>query len=161
MALYNSGGATPRHSSNIAKWLPAGVARCTKICANSVLGQLSNTGFASLLRTVREEICVRKVGLCGSDLNTFVGKNPMVTYPRILGHEVAGTIAELGSAVESDFRVGTDVTFTPYTACEDALRAARGGATLAVTTRPRASNATARSPSSWPCHTRSYLRRGV
>jgi hypothetical protein len=26
-------------------------------------------------------IRVRKVGLCGSDLNTFLGKNPMVTYP--------------------------------------------------------------------------------
>src|SRR5688500_6840933 len=62
-------------------------------------------------------IRVRKVGLCGSDLNTFLGKNPMVSYPRVLGHEVAGTIAELGSAVEGDFRVGTDVTFTPYTAC--------------------------------------------
>jgi threonine dehydrogenase-like Zn-dependent dehydrogenase len=75
-------------------------------------------------------IRVRKVGLCGSDLNTFVGKNPMVTYPRVLGHEVAGTIAELGSAVEGNFRVGTDVTFTPYTACEGcpACRAGRRNA---------------------------------
>ncbi|WP_438011574.1 zinc-binding alcohol dehydrogenase family protein [Sorangium sp. So ce321] len=62
-------------------------------------------------------IRVRRVGLCGSDLNTFLGKNPMVTYPRVLGHEVAGTIVELGSGVEADWRVGTDVTFTPYTAC--------------------------------------------
>ncbi|XXX76455.1 zinc-binding alcohol dehydrogenase family protein [Sorangium sp. So ce134] len=60
---------------------------------------------------------VRRVGLCGSDLNTFLGKNPMVTYPRVLGHEVAGTIVELGSGVEADWRAGTDVTFTPYTAC--------------------------------------------
>ena len=28
------------------------------------------------------------VGLCGSDLNSFRGKNPMVSYPRVLGHEV-------------------------------------------------------------------------
>lgn len=62
-------------------------------------------------------IRVRRVGLCGSDLNTFLGKNPMVTYPRVLGHEVAGTIVELGSGVEADWHVGTDVTFTPYTAC--------------------------------------------
>jgi threonine dehydrogenase-like Zn-dependent dehydrogenase len=62
-------------------------------------------------------IRVRRVGLCGSDLNTFLGKNPMVTYPRVLGHEVAGTIVELGAGVEANFEVGTDVTFTPYTAC--------------------------------------------
>jgi threonine dehydrogenase-like Zn-dependent dehydrogenase len=62
-------------------------------------------------------IRVQRVGLCGSDLNTFLGKNPMVKYPRVLGHEVAGTIVELGSGVEADWRAGTDVTFTPYTAC--------------------------------------------
>lgn len=35
---------------------------------------------------------VRRVGLCGSDLNSYRGKNPMVSFPRILGHEVAATI---------------------------------------------------------------------
>ena len=40
---------------------------------------------------------VRMVGLCGSDLNSFRGKNPMVSFPRIPGHEVAATIVN-GSA---------------------------------------------------------------
>jgi len=35
---------------------------------------------------------VRMVGLCGSDLNSFRGRNPLVTFPRIPGHEVAATI---------------------------------------------------------------------
>ena len=26
---------------------------------------------------------VRRVGLCGSDLNSYRGRNPLVTYPRI------------------------------------------------------------------------------
>src|SRR5437762_7787346 len=34
---------------------------------------------------------VRRIGLCGSDLNSFRGKNPMVSFPRIPGHEVAAT----------------------------------------------------------------------
>ena len=34
---------------------------------------------------------VRFVGFCGSDLNSFRGLNPLVTYPRILGHEVSAT----------------------------------------------------------------------
>ena len=37
---------------------------------------------------------VRMVGLCGSDLNTFRGRNPMVSFPRIPGHEIAATIVE-------------------------------------------------------------------
>ena len=31
---------------------------------------------------------VKMVGLCGSDLNSFRGLNPLVSFPRILGHEV-------------------------------------------------------------------------
>jgi 2-desacetyl-2-hydroxyethyl bacteriochlorophyllide A dehydrogenase len=56
---------------------------------------------------------VRMIGLCGSDLNSFRGKNPMVTFPRIPGHEVAATIVE-GNAT---LRAGMNVTMSPYTSC--------------------------------------------
>ena len=32
---------------------------------------------------------VRMIGLCGTDLNSYRGKNPLITFPRIPGHEVA------------------------------------------------------------------------
>ena len=35
---------------------------------------------------------VRMVGLCGTDLSTYRGNNPLVSYPRILGHEIAATV---------------------------------------------------------------------
>ena len=35
---------------------------------------------------------VRYAGICGSDLHIFHGKNPFVSYPRIIGHEFVGTI---------------------------------------------------------------------
>ena len=38
----------------------------------------------------------RLIGMCGTDLNTFRGKNPLVTYPRVPGHEIAATIVEVG-----------------------------------------------------------------
>lgn len=57
---------------------------------------------------------VRMVGMCGSDLNTFRGKNPMVSYPRIPGHEVAATVIEPGN---SGLLPGTSVTLSPYTSC--------------------------------------------
>lgn len=74
------------------------------------------------------EVLVRvgRVGLCGSDLTTFLGKNPMVSYPRVLGHEIAGTIAELGPDVPAPWKAGLNVTFTPYTAC-GACPSCRGG----------------------------------
>ena len=41
---------------------------------------------------------VRMIGLCGTDLNSYRGRNPMVSFPRIPGHEVAATIAEPSKA---------------------------------------------------------------
>ena len=37
---------------------------------------------------------VRMVGFCGSDLNSFRGLNPLISFPRILGHEVCATVVE-------------------------------------------------------------------
>ena len=40
---------------------------------------------------------IKYVGFCGSDLNTFLGRNPMVKLPVIPGHEVGAVIEEIGS----------------------------------------------------------------
>lgn len=60
---------------------------------------------------------VRTVGFCGSDLSTFQGRNPMVSYPRIPGHEVAATIEQIGDDIRGDWSVGQDVLVFPYTEC--------------------------------------------
>jgi threonine dehydrogenase-like Zn-dependent dehydrogenase len=59
---------------------------------------------------------VRRIGLCGSDLTTYLGKNPMVTYPRIPGHEVAATLEHV-PANELGLKAGMNVTLSPYTSC--------------------------------------------
>lgn len=70
---------------------------------------------------------VRAVGLCGSDLNTYRGKNPMVSFPRVLGHEVGAEVAALGRDVPEGLEIGDTVTVSPYTACGNctACRAGR------------------------------------
>ena len=68
----------------------------------------------------------RIVGMCGTDLSTFRGKNPLVSYPRIPGHEVAATIVERGAEVPQEFRVGQNVTVSPYTACGICASCLRG-----------------------------------
>jgi threonine dehydrogenase-like Zn-dependent dehydrogenase len=59
---------------------------------------------------------VRRIGLCGSDLTTYLGKNPMVTYPRIPGHEVAATLEHV-PANNLGLKAGMNVTLSPYTSC--------------------------------------------
>ena len=68
---------------------------------------------------------VSHVGLCGSDLNSYRGKNPLVTYPRIPGHEVAATIVE-GAATHPHLSVGMSVTLSPYTSCGACASCLRG-----------------------------------
>jgi threonine dehydrogenase-like Zn-dependent dehydrogenase len=58
---------------------------------------------------------VRRIGLCGSDLNSYRGKNPLVSYPRIPGHEIAATVIDPGS--HKEWSAGTQVTLSPYAAC--------------------------------------------
>ena len=60
---------------------------------------------------------IEKVGFCGSDLSTFRGKNPLVSYPRIPGHEVGATIVETGDSVPGTWKTGDRVLVSPYTAC--------------------------------------------
>ncbi len=61
---------------------------------------------------------VDTVGFCGSDLTTFRGLNPMVSYPRIPGHEIAATVEWVGGEVPAErVRPGEQVTIMPYTAC--------------------------------------------
>ena len=69
---------------------------------------------------------VRMVGLCGSDLNSFRGKNPMVSYPRIPGHEISAEIVETGADVPSHLKIGTAVTLSPYSSCGQCASCRRG-----------------------------------
>lgn len=60
---------------------------------------------------------IEYVGFCGSDLNTFLGRNPMVKLPIIPGHEVGAVIEEIGEGVPEGFAKGMNVTLNPYTNC--------------------------------------------
>ncbi len=60
---------------------------------------------------------INYIGFCGSDLSTYLGKNPMVQYPRIPGHEISAIIQELGALVPKEFQVGQSATVVPYTNC--------------------------------------------
>jgi len=57
-----------------------------------------------------EDVLVRvqAVAICGSDLFCYEGRHPRLVYPRILGHEFAGTIEAVGKNVKN-IKVGQRV----------------------------------------------------
>ncbi|MBQ7571726.1 MAG: zinc-binding alcohol dehydrogenase family protein [Bacteroidaceae bacterium] len=57
------------------------------------------------------------VGFCGSDLNTYRGRNALALSPVIPGHEISATVERVGEAVPASFQLGQTVTVDPYTAC--------------------------------------------
>lgn len=59
---------------------------------------------------------VSYVGLCGTDLGTFTGKNPLVTYPRVIGHEISGTVVDVAADVDRSW-VDRSVAVNPYKHC--------------------------------------------
>ena len=59
---------------------------------------------------------IRKVGVCGSDFHAFAGRHPAYTYPRVLGHELAGEVIEV-SANDFGIRVGDHCAVEPYISC--------------------------------------------
>jgi threonine dehydrogenase-like Zn-dependent dehydrogenase len=68
---------------------------------------------------------IRRVGLCGTDLSTFLGKSPLVTYPRIPGHEVAATLERV-PANDLGLAEGMNVTMSPYTSCGECAACRQG-----------------------------------
>ena len=62
-------------------------------------------------------IKVRSAGICGSDIGAFRGTNGLVTYPRIIGHEVAGEILSIPEHNKKGLKAGDHVIVDPYLYC--------------------------------------------
>ncbi len=75
-----------------------------------------------------KEVLVRigMVGFCGGDLNGFKGLFELQEYPNILGHEVGGTIEEIGSDVPTHITTGMNVTLYPYLNCGTCISCRKG-----------------------------------
>lgn len=69
------------------------------------------------LKSGEVRIHLKYVGFCGSDLSTYLGRNPMVNLPVIPGHEVGAVIEEVGPDVPEGLKAGMTVTVNPYTNC--------------------------------------------
>ncbi|HEV8132316.1 MAG TPA: zinc-binding alcohol dehydrogenase family protein [Acidobacteriota bacterium] len=83
-----------------------------------------------------EEALVRvhRVGVCGTDLHAFEGKQTFFEYPRILGHELCVEIVALGDA-GANLRVGDQCAVEPYLNCARCIACRRGKPNCCVNLR--------------------------
>ena len=47
---------------------------------------------------------IQRIGVCGTDIHAFSGRQPYFSYPRVLGHELAGTVEALADDVPGALR---------------------------------------------------------
>lgn len=67
---------------------------------------------------------IRRVGICGTDFHIFQGKHPFLEYPRVMGHELSGTVE---SAPEgSGLQAGQNVYIVPYLSCGRCVACRKG-----------------------------------
>ncbi|HVR75864.1 MAG TPA: galactitol-1-phosphate 5-dehydrogenase [Planctomycetota bacterium] len=72
---------------------------------------------------------VRACGICGSDIHGFDGSTGRRVPPLVMGHEAAGTVAEVGSSV-TGLREGDRVTFDSTVSCGECHFCRRGQVNL-------------------------------
>ena len=70
---------------------------------------------------------VRRVGICGTDLHAFRGRQPFFSYPRILGHELGVEVVALGPQDRDwGLQAGDRCSVMPYLFCGECSACRRG-----------------------------------
>ncbi|MDR2739307.1 MAG: alcohol dehydrogenase catalytic domain-containing protein [Treponema sp.] len=59
---------------------------------------------------------MKAAGVCGSDVHIYHGTSPVATYPRVMGHEIVGVVAETGKEV-TKVKVGDPVIIDQIVSC--------------------------------------------
>ena len=71
---------------------------------------------------------VHRVGVCGTDLHAFAGRQPFFNYPRILGHELGVEVIDPGSE-PNGLEPGDRCSVEPYLNCRKCI-GCRAGLTI-------------------------------
>ena len=74
---------------------------------------------------VKIEACA----ICGTDVKSFVSGNPRIKPPQVMGHELCGTIVEIGSNV-TNYKVGQRVTMATTIGCGECVYCKKGKTNL-------------------------------
>jgi 2-desacetyl-2-hydroxyethyl bacteriochlorophyllide A dehydrogenase len=98
------------------------------------LALLSSEGPPPPASLQPEEALVRvhRIGVCGTDIHAFNGKQPFFNYPRILGHELGVEVVAVGSSTKN-VQPGDRCSVEPYLNCGSCIACRRGKPNCCVT----------------------------
>jgi 2-desacetyl-2-hydroxyethyl bacteriochlorophyllide A dehydrogenase len=68
---------------------------------------------------------VHRIGVCGTDLHAFAGRQPFFSYPRVLGHELGVEVIEPGDDAHG-LKAGDRCSVEPYINCGKCIACRRG-----------------------------------
>ena len=68
---------------------------------------------------------VHRIGVCGTDLHAFAGRQPFFSYPRVLGHELGVEVIDPGDDPQG-LQVGDRCSVEPYLNCGHCIACRRG-----------------------------------
>ena len=70
---------------------------------------------------------VKRVGVCGTDLHAFAGNQNFFSYPRVMGHELAVEVLEIGVTDHAlAYSAGDQCCVMPYLNCGACIACRRG-----------------------------------
>lgn len=68
---------------------------------------------------------VHRIGICGTDLHAYAGRQPFFSYPRVLGHELGVEVIDPGSE-PNGLKAGDRCSVEPYINCGTCLACRQG-----------------------------------
>ena len=77
------------------------------------------------METGQALVRVKRIGVCGTDLHAYEGRQSFFTYPRILGHELAGVIDSIGEN-PGGLKPNDPVAILPYMECGECVACCMG-----------------------------------
>jgi 2-desacetyl-2-hydroxyethyl bacteriochlorophyllide A dehydrogenase len=86
---------------------------------------LQSTAVPNSLQTDEALVRVHRIGVCGTDIHAFCGKQPFFSYPRILGHELGVEVLKIGSNV-TNVEPGDRCSVEPYINCQRCIACRTG-----------------------------------
>jgi len=75
---------------------------------------------------------VEAVSICGSDIHAFSGTQPLMVFPRVLGHELCASVVKMNGASES-ISIGDKVCVMPYIYCGECISCKQGNTNRCTT----------------------------